>query len=185
MKLPFAEACAERLVAWLTPHAERVEIAGSVRRRAAAPNDIDLVVIPRHVEDRDMFGTVSARRNVTWLEIDRRASAEKWAVRCAGAEIVSFVARDVHVDIFFATAETFGTVLLQRTGSKEHNIWLARYAEARGGRWHVGTGLYLGRALYRESEEAIYRALGLDFLAPETREAHLLPFGGLIRCAPQ
>lgn len=181
MTLPFAQRCAERLVEWLTPHAERVVVAGSVRRRAAAPNDLDLVVIPRIAEDRDIFGTVVARRNATWLEIDRRASADKWEVRAAGAQIVTFVAREVQVDVFFATPETFGTILLQRTGSKEHNIWLSKYAEARGGRWHVGTGLYLGRALYRDSEEGIYRALGLDFIPPEQREAHLLPFGGLIR----
>lgn len=185
MNLPFATTCAERLVAWLTPHAERVAVAGSVRRRKAEPSDLDLVVIPRHVEDRDMFGAVTARRNATWLEIDRRATADKWEVLRAGSDLVSFRAKGVQVDIFWAAPETWGTVLLCRTGSKEHNIWLAQYAQAQGGKWHPGAGLYANHRRIAETEEAIYQALGLDPIPPERREAHLLPFAGLIRAPNQ
>lgn len=172
-------------MAWLTPHAERVAVAGSVRRRKAEPSDLDLVVIPRHVEDRDMFGAVAARRNSTWLEIDRRATADKWEILRAGADLVSFRAKAVQVDVFWSTPETWGTVLLCRTGSKEHNIWLAQYAQARGGKWHPGDGLYMAHRRISETEESIYRALGLDLIPPERREAHLLPYAGLIRAPKQ
>lgn len=181
MNLPFATRCADRLVEWLTPHAERVAVAGSVRRRKATPNDVDLVVIPRHVEERDMFNTLVARKNATWAEIDRRATADRWSIRCAGSQVVSFVSGGVQVDIFWATPENWGTHLLLHTGSKEHNLWLLRYAEARGARWHPSIGLYVQGCIHRTTEEEIYVALGLDPIPPEQREANRLPFASLIR----
>lgn len=181
MNLPFADACAARLVEWLSPFCERIEVAGSVRRRKATPADLDLVAIPRIEEVRDMFGVVTSRRNSAWREIDRRATADGWTVLKAGPEIVSVVAKGVQVDIFWAEPLTWGTVLLCRTGSKEHNIWLAEYAKARGGKWHPGAGLYLGNHRVSATEEEIYRALGMEPLEPSRRELHLLPFAGLVR----
>ena len=181
MNLPFAEACAQRLVAWLQPFCERIAIAGSVRRRKAAPSDIDLVVIPKHLEERDIFGAIQCKRNVTWSEIDRRITAEKWELLRAGADIVSWRAKGVQVDVFWADASTWGTVLVCRTGSAEHNVWLAQYAKARGGKWHPQIGLYLGNHRVSETEDAIYRALGLNPIPPERREIHLLPSAGIVR----
>lgn len=184
MNLPFATACATRLVEWLGPFSVRIEIAGSVRRRKSDPADVDLVCIPKFATEQDIFGQAIARKNATWVEIDRRVSAEKWQVLRAGAEMVSFTARGVQVDIWFATEENWGTTLLCKTGSKEHNIWLAKYAISRGGKWHPGIGLYLGNHRVSRTEEEIYATLGLDAIAPDRREAHLLPFAGLIRHVP-
>lgn len=184
MNLPFAQRCSEKLVEWLSPHCERIAVAGSVRRQKANPADIDLVIVPRRIEDRDMFGTVTAKRNAAWMAIDARATADGWKILKAGADIVSWVARDVQVDVFWTEPHLWGTTLLCRTGSKEHNIWLAQYAVSRGAKWHVSAGLYQGNHRVSETEEKIYQALGLDFIPPERREANLLPFAGLIRSQP-
>jgi DNA polymerase (family 10) len=181
MNLLFAEACAARLVEWLNPFCERLSVAGSVRRRKAEPGDIDLVAIPKIVEEMDLFGKVSARRNAAWREIDRRATAESWTILRAGADLVSLVAKGVQVDIWWAEPAVWGSVLLSRTGSIQHNIWLAEYAKARGGKWHPGIGLYLANHRVAATEDEIYAALGLDPIPPDRREAHLLPFAGLIR----
>jgi DNA polymerase (family 10) len=181
MKLAFAERCAERLVGWLLPFCDRIEVAGSIRRRRPECGDIDLVVLPRIEVEHDMFGAEAARRNVTWIEIDRRASADHWKVMRAGAEIVSWVHQDVQVDVFFADPRFWGSVLLCKTGSKEHNIWLANYALTQGAKWNPTAGLYIGNRRVSESEEAIYRALGLQPIPPEKREARDLPFASLSR----
>lgn len=181
MNLAYARKCAERLVERLTPHCSRIEIAGSIRRGKAECADIDLVVIPSLHEERDIFGTVVRRVNLAWKAVDEWATAEKWAVRQAGAEIVSFVARDVQVDIFWTEPDRWGTTLLCRTGSKEHNIWLCNRAVAAGGKWHPNTGLWLNHRRISDTEEAIYAALRLDFMPPEKREAHLLPHASLCR----
>lgn len=184
MHLPFAQRCAERLVEWLSPNCERIAIAGSVRRRKADPSDIDLVAIPRRMEDRDMFGAVTSRRNAAWMAIDARASADQWTILRAGADMVSWTAKGVQVDIWWTEPHLWGTTLLCKTGSKEHNIWLAQYAISRGAKWHVSAGLYQANHRVSDTEEAIYQALGLEFIPPERREANLLPFAGLIRSQP-
>lgn len=183
MNLPFATACAERLVSWLTPVCERVAVAGSVRRQRPAPNDIDLVAIPKRIEERDLFGAVAARKNAAWVEIQARAKAEDWVITKAGAEMVQFVARGVQVDVWWTEPQFWGTVLLCRTGSVQHNIWLAEYAQARGGKWHPHAGLYLGNHRVSLTEEEIYAALGMAPIPPERREANQLPFAGLLRGA--
>lgn len=181
MKLDRADRCAAALLSWLIPHCVRIEVAGSVRRRKPDVNDIDLVVIPKITQEMDLFGNPQKRRNATWTEIDRRCTAEKWAVIRAGADIASFVARDVQVDVFWTTEETWGTVLLCRTGSKEHNIWFAKYAEARGGKWHPGAGLYKDGRVYAKSEEQLYEILGMSPIPPDKRELHCLPYAGIVR----
>src|SRR6266446_3745254 len=46
------------------------------------------------------------------------------------------------VDIYMATEESWATLLLIRTGSAEHNIWMCARARACGGKLHAdGSGL--------------------------------------------
>jgi len=76
------------------------------------------------------------------------------------------------VDLYFATAETWATLLLIRTGSKENNIRLATLAKRRG--WHLaanGDGLFdeKGRRVAGDSEESIYKALVLPYQEPWER----------------
>jgi hypothetical protein len=47
MPLEYARGMAEALVELLAPACERIEIAGSVRRKKAKPNDIEIVAVPR------------------------------------------------------------------------------------------------------------------------------------------
>jgi DNA polymerase/3'-5' exonuclease PolX len=66
---------------------------------------------------------------------------------------------------------TFATRMLCRTGSKEHNIWLAQRAQDRGGHWNPYEGLKLhGKLVKAEIEEDIYRALGVPWIEPKNRE---------------
>jgi DNA polymerase (family X) len=181
MNLSFAQRCADRLLEWLAPFADRIEVAGSLRRGKSVVGDIDLVVIPKQVTEQDLFGTTGVTRNVTWKEIDRRATADGWTLLRAGAEIVSWTTKGVQVDVFWTTHEHWGTALMQRTGSKEHNIWLSNYAVIQGGKWHPNVGLYLRNKRFSQTEEEIYQAIGLSFIPPEKREAHLLPFASLTR----
>lgn len=55
-KLPLqkAEKWAKRVVEILAPHCERIEIAGSIRRKKSEIADIEIVCIPKR--ESDMFG---------------------------------------------------------------------------------------------------------------------------------
>jgi DNA polymerase (family 10) len=141
------------------PGVTRVEVAGSFRRRRDTVGDLDLLVCggtPEHVMDafttHDRVAEVMAR------------GATRSAVRLADG---------LQVDLRLVPAESFGAALLYFTGSKEHNIELRRVANDQG--------LTLNEyGLAREAdqqvvagrtEKDIYRALGMDWIPPELREA--------------
>ena len=65
MSMPLAQAqgYAEKVLEWLGPFCERIEVAGSIRRRRPEVNDVDIVVIPKVTEQRDLLGQVVATQN--------------------------------------------------------------------------------------------------------------------------
>jgi DNA polymerase/3'-5' exonuclease PolX len=176
VKLAVASNYAAKLKDWLSPFCERIEIAGSVRRGRDWCNDIDLVCIPKLVEKRDLLGAVEETRNLAWEEIVRLVFGEKAQVIAGGKEPgkyiqVKLLKSGVQLDVFFAEMENFASRFLCRTGSKEHNIWLAERAQLRGGKWEPYNGLTLGGALIPATTEAdIYRALGVEYIEPANRE---------------
>jgi len=165
MPLDVAEKYAEKIVAALTPYAHRIEIAGSIRRRRPKVNDIDLVILPR---DR--------------MALEQRALVNSQHFEWGGAIFRIMTKIGVLVDIYYAhqgVADMFtprpsnwGTVLLCRTGSEQHNIALCEAAKARGLHWHPQQGLMdeRGAIVASETEEAIFAALGMPFINPEARE---------------
>ncbi|GAJ17753.1 unnamed protein product, partial [marine sediment metagenome] len=92
--------------------------------------------------------------------------------KMGGSKLQRIDVAGIQVDIYFATPETFATLLLIRTGSKESNIRLCSIAKKMG--WHLaasGDGLFneTGDRVAGDSEESIYRALGLPYQRPERR----------------
>jgi len=154
MKLEQALKTAEYVVSKLSPYCGRIEVAGSVRRRKPEVRDVDIVLIPSdpwnlHHEIRGMGH-----------------------VRMSGDKLTRVMVGGVQVDLYFASPATWATLLLIRTGPRESNIRLCALAKKRG--WHLaanGDGLFdeNGRRIAGDSEESIFEALGLPFLAPEQR----------------
>ncbi|MCP1909421.1 MULTISPECIES: helix-hairpin-helix domain-containing protein [unclassified Bradyrhizobium] len=73
------------------------------------------------------------------------------------------------LQVRLADRRHFGAVLLHATGSPAHLEQLRQLAEEKGMRLERN-GLHKQRSVVAESEEAIYRALGLPFIEPELRE---------------
>lgn len=166
MKLAFAQACADRIVERLYPFCDRIQVAGSIRRCRPECGDVDLVAIPKTMGETDLLGTITGTRNLAAIEVRKWAKAEGWAVEKDGPQYLVFTARGVQVDIWWATAECFGTMFVSRTGSKEHNIALAMRAMDLGGKWDPHHGLRIGGRNFAATEEEIYQALRLPFLDP-------------------
>jgi DNA polymerase (family 10) len=75
------------------------------------------------------------------------------------------------VDFYRANASTYGVHKLIRTGSAEHNMWLAGYAISKGFRLKYSLGLMKGDTVVAgESEENVFTALDLSCPAPQERE---------------
>ncbi len=162
-QLPLAEArkIAEELKVELEPYCFGSMIAGSIRRRRPIVHDIDMVCQPSHLHA---------------LILKLRSMGCNYG----GDKLARFVYKEVQVDLYFATPESWATLLLIRTGSKENNIRLCSIARNKGMKLHAdGSGLFRievqgcsGKEVLiaRSSEEAIYESLELPYQEPWERE---------------
>jgi DNA polymerase (family 10) len=154
-----AAAEGERLLAAFAGHpaVKRMALGGSARRCRETVGDLDLVVA---TDDRAaVMKHFVAQKNVD----ETIASGDtKTSVRLYGG---------LQVDLRAVTDEEFPATLLYFTGSKEHNVALRSRAIDRKLKLNE-YGLFRedGTRLDCPDEEALYRALDLDFVPPELRE---------------
>ena len=155
MELKDAEELAKRIVEHIRPHCERVEVAGSIRRKKSEVRDIDLVLIPKPLLWHRIIVT-----------LQRTMDAE---VLKRGESIAQLTIKGMNVDLYSATPETWGALLLIRTGSAEHNIKLSQIALRKGMKLSH-KGLIKDGKVIASTEKEIFEALGLSFVEPEQRE---------------
>lgn len=149
-----AQKVADAVVKHLSPYCQRIEIAGSIRRRKPLVNDLDLVLIPK-----DPWNLHGELMKLGQLKV-------------SGNKITRIIVGSVQVDIYIADEATWATLLLIRTGSKQNNIRLCSRAKDMG--WHLaasGDGLFNedGQRIAGDTEISIYNALGLRYQRPEER----------------
>src|SRR5665647_712113 len=140
---------------------ELIEVAGSIRRQKPTVHDIDFVVV--------------AKSDADWQKINEKLKQLKSKPNCSGNSVIkAFVpCQDgfFQVDFYRAQPSTFGIHLLVRTGSAEHNMWLAGYALSKGMRIKYSEGLIKdGVAIAGETEHGVFEALGLPYPLPSERE---------------
>lgn len=155
MELETAKKRAEAIVKKLSPYCSRIEVAGSIRRQMPQCHDIDIVLIPN-----DPWGFNAAIKSI--------GNKKKGGPKLINLEVVGF-----SVDIYIATEETWATLLLIRTGSKEHNIRLAKRAQELGYQLKAdGSGLLDedGTRLAGEDEHSIFYKLGVSWKEPWERK---------------
>ncbi len=154
--LPVAEELAAALREH--PNADRVEIAGSARRRAETCKDIDLIATAE----------------------DPKALAEQLAahplVASAGSPGANGVRALTHngipVDLRIVAPDAFGNLLQHFTGSAAHNVRLREDAVSRGlsVSEHGIAETESGKVHRCASEEEVYERLGYSYIEPELRE---------------
>ena len=154
MELKIAEPIAERVKTTLAPFCDRIEIAGSIRRKKPFVHDVDIVCIP---SNQGQF--IYALQQLGKIKMGGQK-----LIRCEMPEIV--------LDVYVATPETWATLLLIRTGSTGHNIMLCSRAKRLGMKLHAdGTGLFQSNnKIAGDTEESIFKALGLEYKTPDKRE---------------
>lgn len=75
------------------------------------------------------------------------------------------------MDFYRAKPSTFGILLLARTGSADHNMWLAGYAFTKGMRLKYSEGLIReGTVIAGENEKEVFEVLNLPCPLPSERE---------------
>ncbi|MGB2867273.1 MAG: hypothetical protein WBD36_02385 [Bacteroidota bacterium] len=174
----FARDIAEDLINDLTGSCDRIEIVGSLRRLRGIVKDIDIIAIPKFVEEKDqtLFGE-PVHENLLEKRLSQMCMKGELGLEASGPKIKRFLKTEdgdvVPIDVYIATEETWWTHLLIRTGSRNHNIKLARRAIDLHMQLKAdGTGLLSpgGTPLPMHSEEDIFRHLGLAYRPPHERE---------------
>jgi DNA polymerase (family 10) len=156
MVKPIAEELAEALRGH--PAANRVEIAGSVRRWAETCKDIDLIATAEEPKALSEF------------------LAAHGLIAAAGTPGPNGLRAQTHngvsVDLRIVPPAAFGNLLQHFTGSQAHNVQLREEAVGRGlsVSEHGITDTESGETELCESEEAVYARLGYEFIEPELRE---------------
>lgn len=156
---PVAEAVAERFLAAVTAAkgVERVELAGSLRRRRETIGDIDILV----------SADEGAAARAAFLEtpgIDRVEAEGETKCRVTAEE-------GIGVDLRVVKPVEFPAALHYFTGSKEHNTRVRQLAKDRG--WKLNEyGLWRtdDERVEAADEADIFRALDLAPVPPELRE---------------
>jgi DNA polymerase/3'-5' exonuclease PolX len=189
--LAYAQRIAEQIAAELTPFCEMIEIAGSIRRRRPVVNDIDLVAQVKPGMDRPFRDRVHRNTRpeidgqqtlVVALPLPSRVAAGALPTGSQELQIDIWLASRGERDLLSQTPGNWGTLFLCRTGSKQHNIFLCQRAASLGLSWNPHHGVYgpLGWpvvpsgsrsvCLASETEEDIFRILGLPVIPPEHRD---------------
>lgn len=138
------------------PEVGEVVVAGSTRRRKETIGDADILAISRKPDKvMDFF--------VAMPEVVHVHGQGK-------TKTMVKLKNGMDVDLRVVRKESFGAALNYFTGSKDHNVALRRIAQEKGLKLNE-YGLFRGsKRIAGETEEEIYKALGLSFIPPELRE---------------
>ena len=135
---------------------ERIEIAGSLRRRKEVVKDIDIVIATEKP-------TAVMKVFVTQKEVA--------TVQQEGETKSSVILKSgIQTDLRCVTGKEFPYALHHFTGSREHNTAMRTLAKNKGMKLNE-YGLFKGEKLIVcKTEEDIFSKLGLVFIPPELRE---------------
>ena len=159
-----SERFVEPLVGYLRaiPQVERLEVAGSYRRRRETVGDIDLLAIasdPKPVMEAFLH----------YPQVDK-------VLGSGDTKSSITLGSGLQVDLRVVTADCYGAALVYFTGSKEHNVKLRRRAVERGlriseyGVFRVEGDEGDGELIAGREEADVYAAVGLAWVPPEMRE---------------
>ena len=142
---------------------ERISVAGSVRRYRETIGDIDLLV-----PAADAAPIMKAFTGATSVERVLASGDTKSSV---------VVERGLQIDLRVVPPDSWGAAMVYFTGSKEHNVRLRGHALKKKlllneyGLYRVGAE-ERGQEIASKTEEDVYAALEMEWIAPELREDH-------------
>ncbi len=174
----YARTAADRMVEYLRETADvgEISVCGSLRRWKETIGDVDILVASDAAAPIMAAFTSAPNVDRVLAHGDTKSSVT--------------VERGLQIDLRVVPATSWGAALLYFTGSKEHNVRLRGYALRKKlllneyGLYRVGEEKG-GTPVASRTEEEIYAALGMDWIAPELREDHGEIDAALARTLPR
>lgn len=175
--LSFAEPIAREVVAILKkyPQIKQANFAGSLRRMKETVGDIDIIAATRQKIKNQILNFETNK------EIINKFIKEPFVSKVInqGATKATIIDNNgVQIDLEILPADEYGSLLQHFTGSKDHNIALRTYAEKIGfsvsehgiKKGLRGKGQGLSKIIKCNTEEKVYKMLGMQTPSPELRE---------------
>lgn len=140
---------------------QKIEAAGSFRRKRETIGDIDILAT-----SKDSEALMDAFTKLPQVESVTAKGPTKSTV---------FLTAGLDCDLRVVEKDVFGAALLYFTGSKDHNVHIRRIGIQKNLTLNE-YGLYKGTAkdkgdlVAAETEEDVYKAVGLPWITPEIRE---------------
>lgn len=175
-RFPLARALevGQELVELLGPACERIEIAGSIRRRRLDVGDVELLCISR-LGDTVALGTnvyldAAVEHLLQEKVLEKRRNKAGRTTYGPLNKLLVHVASGIPVDIFSATEENWGMALVVRTGPAEWNIRMMDRFKERGLQGHAYGGVTQGGIkIPCPTEGEVFRLLDWPYRPPEER----------------
>ncbi len=149
---------AEELVSLLKKKSpvDRIDIAGSIRRRRETVKDIDILVTSKNpLKVMEIFVSLPMVEEVL-LQGETKTSVR--------------LKQGIQVDLRVVDPECYGAALAYFTGSKAHNIRIRELGVQRGLKINE-YGIFRGQnRIGGREEEEVFAAVGLPWIPPELRE---------------
>lgn len=151
---PFIEEVKEKVAS--QKEINKVEIAGSYRRRKETIGDIDILVTSTAPEKTAEFFIKMEEVVHTYNQGETKCSVR--------------LSNDMDCDLRIVEKDSYGAALQYFTGSKSHNIEIRKIAQSRD--WKLNEyGIFNadGKKLAGKTEKEVYNELDLPYIAPELR----------------
>ena len=177
---------AQKLIDTLAPACERIELAGSIRRRKPMVGDVEIVLVSKQLESgtADMFTGEFQTTPAIDGAVNELASRDDFELKKNGElykklEYLFIMNKELHkigIDIFIANSDNWGFIYALRTGSHEFNMqWAIR--QLQGGqlpneyRFRDGylTEAMTGKRIATPTENDVFSKVGIDPPPPELR----------------
>lgn len=180
MDLRRARIIATNYAGRMLPFCERIQIAGSVRRQQADVKDIEIVLVPKMNQVRDMFGQLVREESALEGLFDtlRRDEGElflKDGKRYKQIELQGLGYRGVRIDVFIVRPPAqWGVILTIRTGPADFSKRIVTQ-RLKGGLLpddcYVSEGQVWrnGLALPMPEEQDFFALLNMEWIPPEKR----------------
>jgi len=170
MELTKAEKIAKKYVDLLAPFCQRIEIAGSVRRKKPEVKDIEIVCISKVIDIIDtgtLFGTQELITHPNFVyEVNK---LEKVKGEPTGKYTQRILPEGINLDLFIANRDNWGYILAIRIGPDGYSKYLASTWVKQGFKGVDGNLTKNGEIIPVREERDLFWILGLDYVDPEFR----------------
>lgn len=164
-----ARIIAGRLIKELSPYCQRLEIAGSLRRKKPEVGDIELIAIPKF--GVDLFGNVTEEHLLDSVDWERFGKVIKAGHKYKQIELY----QGINLDLFIVTPPAqFGVQFVIRTGPADFSkrfVTSKKFGGLLPSVFRVQDGaIWSNNHVIETPEEAdVFHVIGLPFIEPEKR----------------